>query len=986
MNCVLPGTVYIFVCFSSEEDFDAVYPESSLSYGPTICSFGLKYNDHNYALPSGLTPPFMAPHLMDSHPRDARSEGTCSQSLFSDEHRRCKRPVESENPGTVNSEILNVSDTPSVLSNADPGRLAAETEATYRYSNTNLTLTPEDCSQDPFSSSRHNKPLSAYEQMEMRYEPELKVVEVPEELAVSPSRLSDLDSELSDDGYSNQEVMTVNSAHRNLVIDGSLLRATCVPIHCLCGRAFFKTMLIQCPSCKVYQHANCMESHYNLTLPNLCDGYVCPRCGSDGSSVHPSSQTEVSKLLASSDSPSQPECTVTSSADAVTSTRSETAAPSAFSEECKDVAKRLTISEGAAGAQYVEVTVDRARRLGLISNLSALEGALCSKPSFPMNLPKLGDRHTSRDMDNRIGTHAGVDWERLNELSRSTRRAHGDTNVNLRVPSPPRASKRKQDLTTTSYNDADVNSSEANPDKRLCPSNPHLPVCTDDSSSASVTPASTPSSTPYKLHTPGTPSTPGQTLTPGSDYSSSSGLDSPLQRNLKRRHKTGRTLFGDSTTPTKRGLGARTNPLGAAWAKDYHEADSNAYSRAILEYVDQRLSSTAERNYRIPPTCLTRSSLCRVVLFDHDDKGLESSIRLSAKEVVTEVRGKFLLLEEYEHYVDPLSESIDSFDLIKARHCGQHTADSSDLIQLILAAVIHSQQCFFSYNRYVLFYRGFGDRTIVVDATQYGNNARFVRRSCIPNCRLEHCIVQDKLQLVIRTSTEIMPGTELTIPFDLDYYTCHYPLDCACARSRCPVLKWSRKLIRKKVVPNLDYSKYIESQLRVLSKPLTQDSPNSRSSSGDLPGLTGSPIIRTAVGNSLSGYVHSHPSPTSIDRSQKETLKQRFESVDPPIIMSSKRNPLKVDASVLDDSTEQGRMVDEVTRPVVVPEISGATSSPPSNESLDASPAYPDHSAALSDKTVMPFFSIHMLTICMFYLRRYLYCDDVLLTFEYFSF
>ncbi|KAF6775233.1 hypothetical protein AHF37_05256 [Paragonimus kellicotti] len=840
----------------------------------------------------------MAPHLMDSHPRDTRSESTCSQSLFSDEHKRSKRPIDdSENP---------------VLPDVDHGRLAAGTEATYRYTNTNqLTLNPEDCSQDPFSSSRHTKPLSAYEQMEMRYEPELKVIEVPEELAVSPSRLSDLDSELSDDGYSNQEVMTANSAHRNLVLDGSLLRATCVPIHCPCGRTFFKTMLIQCPSCKVYQHVNCMESHYNLALPNLCDGYTCPRCGPDGLSVHPSSQTEVSKLIASSVSPNQPECTITPSAasDAVTSTGSENAAPSAFSEERKDVAKRLTISEGAAGAQYVEVTVDRARRLGLISNMSTLEGALCSKPSST-HFPKLGDRHTSRDMDSRIGTHAGVDWERLNELSRSTRRAHGDTNVNLRVPSPPRASKRKQDLTTTSYNDADVNSTEASLDKRLCLSNPHLPAYTDDSSSASVTPASTPSSTPYKMHTPGTPSTPGQTLTPGSDYSSSSGLDSPLQRNLKRRHKAGRALFGDSTTPNKRGLGARTNPLGAAWAKDYHEADSNAYSRAILEYVDQRLSSTAERNYRIPPACLTRSSLCRVVLFDHDDKGLESSIRLSAKEVVTEVRGKFLLLEEYEHYVDPLSD----------------------------------------YNRYVLFYRGFGDRTIVVDATQYGNNARFVRRSCIPNCRLEHCIVQDKLQLVIRTSTEIMPGTELTIPFDLDYYTCHYPLDCACARSRCPVLKWSRKLIRKKVVPNLDYSKYIESQLRVLSKPLTQDSPNSRGSSSDLPGLTGSPILRTPVGNSLSSYVHSHPSPTPIDKSQKETFKHYSESVDPSTTMSPKRNSIEVDTSVLDGSTERGRIAAEIPRPVVAPAIVSTTLSPRSHESLDVSPADPDCSAVLSDK------------------------------------
>ncbi|KAF7233722.1 hypothetical protein EG68_09454 [Paragonimus skrjabini miyazakii] len=195
-----------------------------------------------------------------------------------------------------------------------------------------------------------------------------------------------------------------------------------------------------------------------------------------------------------------------------------------------------------------------------------------------------------------------------------------------------------------------------------------------------------------------------------------------------------------------------------------------------------------------------------------------------------------------------------------------------------------------------------------------------------------------------------MPGTELTIPFDLDYYTCHYPLDCACARSRCPVLKWSRKLIRKKVVPNLDYSKYIESQLRVLSKPLTQDSPNSRGSSGDLPGLTGSPIIRTPLGNSLSSYVHSQSSPSPIDRLQKETPKHYSESVDPSTTMSPKRSSLEVDASVLDDSTERGRFAAEITRPVVAPELVGSTLSPRSHESLDVSPADPDRSTALSDK------------------------------------
>ncbi|VEL32998.1 unnamed protein product, partial [Protopolystoma xenopodis] len=41
------------------DDFDAFYPDSALSSTVRILC------DHNYALPTGLTPPSMAPHLMD---------------------------------------------------------------------------------------------------------------------------------------------------------------------------------------------------------------------------------------------------------------------------------------------------------------------------------------------------------------------------------------------------------------------------------------------------------------------------------------------------------------------------------------------------------------------------------------------------------------------------------------------------------------------------------------------------------------------------------------------------------------------------------------------------------------------------------------------------------------------------------------------------------------------------------------------------------
>ncbi|KER32882.1 hypothetical protein T265_01168 [Opisthorchis viverrini] len=317
-----------------------------------------------------------------------------------------------------------------------------------------------------------------------------------------------------------------------------------------------------------------------------------------------------------------------------------------------------------------------------------------------------------------------------------------------------------------------------------------------------------------------------------------------------------RILFPDGTSPSKLKLNARVNPLGAVWAKDYQEAEANTYSAAMVDYLEQRLSANLERNNRIPPSFMNRSSLCRVVLFDHDNKGLEASVRLSVNDVITEVRGEFMMLEEYEHHFDPISD----------------------------------------YNRYVMFYQGFGDRTIVLEATRYGNSARFVRRSCIPNCRLDHTVVQGKFQLLIRASMELVPGTELTIPFDLDYRACRYPLECACARSRCPVLKWCRKLVRHKVVPNLDYSKYIESQLRVLSKPLSQESPNSRTTSFEHSGLTGSPLLRSTMGSSMSSFSNLNTSPTPSTRLRKE-LSDTNSPLEDDSTKSSGYRPLRASGS-----------------------------------------------------------------------------------------
>ncbi|CAL8070099.1 unnamed protein product [Calicophoron daubneyi] len=799
-----------------DEDFDAVYPESSLSYGPTICSFGLKYNDHNYALPSGLTPPSMAPHLMDVHPprdkctTEAHSTTEDSSRVYGQED----SPKEHLEPNSSGDGVA-----------SSDGKKVPKPWSAKNKSN-RCVATGDSCNREKCVMPRHGKGAVVFEHMEMRYEPELKVIEVPEELAVSPSQLSDLDSDLSDDGYANTKIVPAPAA-RTIVLDGTVLSdVMCNNIRCPCGSSQNKTRLIRCLQCNFYQHVVCMEALYNTPLPLLCEGYTCNHCRGTSSLEQHGSQRFTALSVSQSNvqgNQSSEIVTIGSSIPTDQSTvvlRLET--NSITNEDgTQDISKCAVSKEGTIGAQYVEVTADRAKSLGLISHSASpeLPGSR-STTSIPASV-HFGRGGAPVSKDHEAGSRPGwnsVDWERLNELSRSTRRVHGDTDVNLRMPSPPRASKRKQDLTTTSYNDADTSLAES-VDKGLSTS-----MGSEELSSSGVTPVSTPSSTPYKLPASSTPcSTPGHTLTPGSECSGASGLEnSPVHPHLsadKRQHKSHRNLFPESGTPTKRRFNPRTHPLGAVWAKDYREAESDAYTKALLDYIESRLAASLERNYRIPPACLTRTPLCRVVLFDHDDKGIEASVRLGPNEVVTEVRGQFLLLEEYEHYVDPTSE----------------------------------------YNRYVLFYHGFGDRDIVIDSSQYGNSARFIRRSCIPNCRLEHYIVQSKLQIVIRTSMEVMPGTELTIPFDLDYHACRYPLDCACARSRCPVLKWRRKLLRNKVVPNLDYSKYIESQLRALSKPLSQESPNSRTGLFDPSPLSGSPLMKTSIGNSSRSSIVSLP-------------------------------------------------------------------------------------------------------------------------------
>ncbi|KAL3309026.1 Glucose-induced degradation complex subunit, partial [Cichlidogyrus casuarinus] len=237
-------------------------------------------------------------------------------------------------------------------------------------------------------------------------------------------------------------------------------------------------------------------------------------------------------------------------------------------------------------------------------------------------------------------------------------------------------------------------------------------------------------------------------------------------------------------------------------------------------------------NYGVPPSILTRNPLSRVVLFDHHDKGLEAAISICINDVVMEVRGKMMLMEEYEHICDPISV----------------------------------------YNRFAIMYRGVHERGIVIDCAQFGNDARFIRRSCNPNCKLDHVTVSGKLHVIIRTICEICPGTELTLPFDIDYRALHYPVECACARSRCSVYKWSKKLMKNKVIPTMDYSKYIEGQLKMLSRPLVPDSSWPEPLQLTATGLTTASQVASRNSNQASSPIHTPVKTTQEDENHHSPL------------------------------------------------------------------------------------------------------------------
>ncbi|XP_053576843.1 histone-lysine N-methyltransferase SETD5 isoform X2 [Bombina bombina] len=203
------------------------------------------------------------------------------------------------------------------------------------------------------------------------------------------------------------------------------------------------------------------------------------------------------------------------------------------------------------------------------------------------------------------------------------------------------------------------------------------------------------------------------------------------------------------------------------WTDQYEEAFTNQYSADVQSLLERQVRSIKEligkggHPEAIKKTDLACNNtvvgsqmqlqLGRVTRVQKHRKILRASRDLAANSLVIEYRGKVMLRQQFEvngHF-------------------------------------------FKKPYPFVLFYSKFNGLEMCVDARTFGNDARFIRRSCTPNAEVRHMISEGMVHLCIYSIAAIAKDAEVTIAFDFDYSNCNYKVDCACHKGNrnCPVQK-----------------------------------------------------------------------------------------------------------------------------------------------------------------------------------------------------
>ncbi|XP_060528091.1 uncharacterized protein LOC132703064 [Cylas formicarius] len=201
------------------------------------------------------------------------------------------------------------------------------------------------------------------------------------------------------------------------------------------------------------------------------------------------------------------------------------------------------------------------------------------------------------------------------------------------------------------------------------------------------------------------------------------------------------------------------------WIEKYEEAVTNHYSPELrarissirVNGVHQTDQSTAHYDASI--------SKCRVHTQPLTEmRYLMSTARLAPNVPVIELRGKYMLSNQHRNSCGPLNTR-------------QHTQRPGP---------------------FLFFYRLQKDNTeICVDTRTYGNDARFIRRSCRPNTELRHCIEKGALHLYVVSIADVEKDCELTIKHESHDLAAVGTTHIACACGRPDDCTVNRTTIRK---------------------------------------------------------------------------------------------------------------------------------------------------------------------------------------------
>ncbi|XP_025831062.1 inactive histone-lysine N-methyltransferase 2E isoform X2 [Agrilus planipennis] len=199
------------------------------------------------------------------------------------------------------------------------------------------------------------------------------------------------------------------------------------------------------------------------------------------------------------------------------------------------------------------------------------------------------------------------------------------------------------------------------------------------------------------------------------------------------------------------------------WIENYEEAVTNHYSPELRARVSNIRINGAHSDLTAQFDCSVHK--CRVQTQPLTGlKLLVSTATMGPNTPIVELRGKYMLSTQHRS---------------SAPHHGSGALNTRQ----------HSQRP----GPFLFFYRLHKDNTeVCVDTRTYGNDARFIRRSCKPNSELRHCIEKGVLHLYIVTIANVEKNMELTIKHeshDLAVVGTTY-IACACGKpDECTVNK-----------------------------------------------------------------------------------------------------------------------------------------------------------------------------------------------------